>query len=97
MYLDYIYTNLASKQFGLLKANVATPEEPSRALVNFTSGTTFSSSPLTNWMLASSSVETREEENAEFGANAAASGRDAINAVYFMFLFIFGCGCYDLF
>lgn len=67
---------------------MATPEEPSRALVNFTSGTTFSSSPLTNWMLAlaSSSVETREEENAEFGANAAASGRDAMNAVYFMFI-----------
>lgn len=67
---------------------MATPEEPSRALVNFTSGITFSSSPLTNWMLASSSVETREEENAEFGANAAASGRDAMNAVYFMFIFL---------
>jgi hypothetical protein len=43
---------LASKQLGLLKLNVATPELPSRALVNLTLGTTFSSRPRTKEIVA---------------------------------------------
>lgn len=77
----------ASKQFGLLKLNVATPDEPSFALVSLTSGTTFSSKPLTNWIDAASrdvDDDTAVRGLIDDGANAAASGVSARRLMSFI-------------
>ena len=67
----------ASKQFGLLKLKVAIPDEPSLALVSFTSGTTFSWNPRMNSIeAASNDVDEPRVVNAGLiGANALAVAR----------------------
>ena len=71
----------ASNTLGLLKLNVAMPEDPSRARVSLIPGTTFSSRPLTNWICAAErDVEKRDVKRVEVGVKASVDDATSADA-----------------
>jgi len=71
----------ASNTFGMSNLKVATPEEPSRARVSFTLGTTFSETPLTNWISGSAKSCVAElDRKADAGVEGAKAVAPAIIA-----------------
>ena len=72
----------ASKTFGLSKLNVAMPDDPSLARVNLTSGTTFSSNPRTNSIVAASNEEDQDEvEWTDLVEDAGSGAKACVNEV----------------
>ena len=72
----------ASKTFGLSKLNVAMPDDPSLARVNLTSGTTFSSKPRTNSIVAASNEEEQDEvEWTDLVEDAGSGAKACVNEV----------------